>query len=340
MRLSVIIVSYNVRDLLRRCLQSVHASAQKSGDRLAVEVTVIDNASHDGSARMVAEEFPRVDLVASQENLGFPRANNLALRRLGFGTAADGSGAGESAPDFVLLLNPDTEILHDALERMAAFLRDTPAAGACGARLHYPDGALQHAAFAFPGFAQVALDVFPWEEIRGVRRLHRRLLGSRLNGRYALGQWLGASPFRVGFVLGAALMASRESIARAGLMDEGYFMYCEEMDWCLRMRAAGLATFAVPAAQIIHYEGRSSRQLRWKSFEHLWVSRFRFFGLHAQRYPPGFRPLLHLLLRLAFAWNAARARRRFARGKLAGHLLGEQLAAYARVLRPGASRPA
>ena len=333
MRLAVIIVSYNVCDLLRRCLHSVSASARQSEDWLAVSVTVVDNASHDGSAQMVADEFPLAHLFASTENLGFTRANNLALKELGFGAAGEACTA--SVPDLVLLLNPDTEVVDDALAKMAAFMRDNPSAGACGPRLHYEDGSLQHAGFAFPGLAQVALDLYPLAELPGFSRLLDRLLQSRLNGRYPRSQWLGVMPFAVDFVLGAALMARGDSIRLAGPLDEGYFMYCEEMDWCLRMREAGRPTYAVPTAQIIHYEGRSSRQVRWQSFERLWASRFRFFDLHTHLYSQRFHVLLRKLVRLGLAWNGMIARRRFARGQLSGDRLGEQLDAYARVMNIG-----
>ena len=333
MRLAVIIVSYNVRELLRGCLQSVYGSARLSEDWLAVDVTVVDNASHDGSAQMVADEFPGVQLIAMTDNLGFTRANNFALRGLGFG--ADRGDCGGSAPDLILLLNPDTEIVGDAMGELASFMRDNPAAGACGPRLHYGDGRLQHGGFAFPGLAQIVLDLFPLGALPGASRLFGRLLHSRLNGRYTRRQWLGVMPFAVDFVLGAALVARGESIQAVGLLDEGYFMYCEEMDWCLRMREAGMPTYAVPTAQIIHYEGRSSRQVRWQSFERLWFSRFRFFRLHAHLYPNGFHLFLRPLVRLGLALNGLIARRQFARGRLSGDRLGEQLDAYAKVLKFG-----
>ncbi|MCY3710840.1 MAG: glycosyltransferase family 2 protein [Caldilineaceae bacterium] len=333
MRLAVVIVSYNVCDLLRRCLQSVFASARQSESWLAVDVTVVDNASHDGSAQMVAGEFPHVNLIAMADNIGFTRANNFALRGLGFG--ADGRERAPSVPDLVLLLNPDTEVVDDALGKLAAFMRDNRSAGACGPRLHYEDGSLQHGGFAFPGLAQVALDLLPLAGLPGLSRLLQRLLQSRLNGRYSRRQWLGVAPFPVDFVLGAALMARGDSIRAVGLLDEGYFMYCEEMDWCLRMGEAGLPTYAVPAAQIVHYEGRSSSQIRWKSFERLWASRFRFFRRHAHLYPHGFHLFLRPLVRLGLAWNRWIARREFARGRLSGDRLGEQLDAYAKVLDLG-----
>ena len=330
MRLSIIVVSYNVRELLRGCLQSVFSSAQKSENWLKVDVTVIDNASRDGSAQMVAKEFPHVHLIASAENLGFTRANNLGLRRLGFDT--NGERSAVACPDLVLLLNPDTEVVDDGLAQLAAFMRENPSAGACGPRLHYADGSLQHGAFAFPGLAQVALDLLPLAALPGASRLLNQVLNSRWNGRYARSSWMGVMPFEVDFVLGAAMMARGESIRAVGLLDEGYFMYCEEMDWCLRMREASMATFAVPSARIIHYEGRSSRQVRWQSFERLWASRYRFFSLHKRLYPRRFHLLLRPLVRLGLSWNGMIARRSFARGNLSGDLLGRQLEAYAKVI--------
>ena len=330
MRLAVIVVSYNVRDLLRLCLKSVFDSAGLSVDWLVVDVTVVDNASQDGSAQMVADAFPDVSLIAMNENLGFTRANNFALRGLGFG--ADSEERAAAAPDLVLLLNPDTEVVDDALGKLASFMRDNPKSGVCGPRLHYGDGTLQHGGFAFPGLAQIALDLIPLAGLPGLSRLMHRLLHSRMNGRYPRQQWLGVTPFPVDFVLGAALMARGESIRAVGLLDEGYFMYCEEMDWCLRMREAGMATHAVPTAQIVHYEGRSSRQVRWRSFERLWASRFRFFRIYAHRYPQGFHLLLRPLVRLGLALNGMAARRQFARGLLSGDRLGEQLDAYSKVL--------
>ncbi len=130
MRLAVIILSYNTRDLLRNCLRSVFGSAALSADQLAVDVIVVDNASHDGSAGMVAAEFPVAHLVASPDNLGYTGGNNLALKLLGFNIAASLALATRlplsQCPDFVVLLNADTEIVADALWQMVTCLRDRP----------------------------------------------------------------------------------------------------------------------------------------------------------------------------------------------------------------------
>lgn len=326
-RLAIIVVSYNVRDHLRRCLHSVVAAAARDTDRLRVELVVVDNASTDGSAAMVAAEFPQARLLANTDNVGFTQANNMALRALGFAVctgseAPAGMPATDEKPDFVLLLNPDTEIVDDALWQLVSFLVSHPEAGVCGARLQYGNGAFQHGAFAFPTLAQVALDLFPPTSLPA----GHRLLDSRLNGRYARSLWQGRTPFAVDFVLGAAMLVRGAAIDQVGGLDEGYWMYCEEMDWCRRLHRNGWAVYAVPAALIIHHEGQSSRQRRWRAQERLWRSRFRFFSLYAAEY--GSLRLLFLrgLVRLGMAWQRRQLQAAFARGEIDGIELAAALA--------------
>jgi N-acetylglucosaminyl-diphospho-decaprenol L-rhamnosyltransferase len=334
LRLTVVVVSYNVLSLLRNCLHSIAASTAQSADWLSVDVVVVDNASADDSGAMVAAEFPDVRLIASDKNLGFTGGNNLALRALGFAPIGSESShipipnPQSPIPDFVLLLNPDTLVESDALGQMAVFLRDNPSAGAVGAHLSYGDGSFQHGAFQFPGLAQVALDLLPLADLPGIRRFLPRLLDSPLNGRYPTALWQGTNAFPVDFVLGAALMARGEAIRRVGLLDDGYFMYCEEMDWCLRLQDAGWSVFALPTAHITHLEAQSSRQVRWETFERLWCSRFRFYQKQRIHYFNGFLPRLRLLVRIGVWMRSVLARRRFAQGKLSGLLLERELAAY------------
>lgn len=334
LRLTIVIVSYNVVSLLRNCLHSIAVSTAHSADWLSVDVVVVDNASADGSVAMVATEFPSVHLIASDKNLGFTGGNNLALGSLGFATGDSESidlpipNLQSSAPDFVLFLNPDTLVVADALGQMAAFLRGNPAAGAVGAHLSYGDGSFQHGAFQFPGLAQVALDLLPLADLPGIRRFLPPLLNSPLNGRYPTALWLGTNAFSVDFVLGAALMVRGEAISQVGVLDDGYFMYCEEMDWCLRLRDAGWSVFALPTAHITHLEAQSSRQVRWDAFERLWRSRFRFYQKQRVHYSNGFLPRLRLLVRIGVWMRSALARRKFAQGKLSGLLLERELAAY------------
>ena len=216
---------------------------------------------------------------------------------------------------------------------MAAFLRDTPRAGVVGAHLRYGDGSFQHGAFRFPGLIQVALDLLPLGELPGIRRFLPRLLSSGLNGRYARTLWDGVLPFPVDFVLGAALMARSEAIQQVGLLDDGYFMYCEEMDWCLRLGEVGWQVYALPTAHITHWEAQSSRQVRWDAFERLWRSRFRFYQKQRVHYSHGFLPLLRLLIWVGLWMRSVLAQRKFAQGKLSGQLLARELAAYTTIRR-------
>ncbi|RUA17597.1 MAG: glycosyltransferase family 2 protein, partial [Clostridia bacterium] len=158
MKLGIVIVSYNVRALLRDCLRSVYEDGARTPG-LQMTVVVVDNASADGSAEMVAREFPQTHLVASPENLGFARGNNVGLGLLGFGDDAGKKEQGITRPEAVLLLNPDTELHSGALAMLTDFLKTHPHAGGCCPRLNYGDGSFQHSAFRFPGLAQLALDL-------------------------------------------------------------------------------------------------------------------------------------------------------------------------------------
>lgn len=304
--LAIVVVSYKVRDLLRACLAATYASLAASPE-LEASVWVVDNASGDGSAEMVAAEFPQATLIARQDNLGFAGGNNLALAALGF-------GAGNAPrPDLVLLLNPDAEPLDDAIGLMAAFLRANPRAGGAGARLQYPDGTFQHGAFAFPGLLQLWFDLFPPRP--------RRLLDARLNGRYPRSLYDAGRPFPIDFALGASLMVRREAIEAAGLLDEHYFMYAEEVDWCWRIQRAGWPFFCVPRARVIHHGGASARQFRSQSTLNLWRSRQR---LYRKFYGPARRWLAARIVRLGMAAERRRAQAAARRGEIDAAELAER----------------
>jgi GT2 family glycosyltransferase len=229
----------------------------------------------------------------------------------------------------VLLLNPDAEMADGALVAMATCMERLPVAGICGAHLRYGNGIFQHGAFRFPSLAQVMLDFFPLTGLPGAQRLR----DSRINGRYPKANWQGSIPFPVDFVLGAAMLVRSAAINDTGGLDDGYFMYCEEMDWALRMHQSGWGVYAVPTALVTHHEGQSSRQVRWDGFERLWHSRFRFYAKHARHYPPGYRLLLRLLVRLGAGWRSRQARRRFASGSATGQEIARELQAYAAITR-------
>jgi N-acetylglucosaminyl-diphospho-decaprenol L-rhamnosyltransferase len=309
--LAVVIVSWNVKELLADCLASTFASLAESG--LDAGVWVVDNASRDGSVEMVRERFPQVRLIASPENLGFAGGNNCALRAIGFDDSR--------LPRYVLLLNPDTEVRGDAPATMVRFMDETPSAGVCGARLVYGDGSFQHSAFDFPGLVQIFLDFFP---------LHWRLTESRLNGRYPRRLYEGGTPFEIDHPLGAAMMLRREVILQTGLLDEGYRMYVEEIDWCMRIRRAGWAIYCAPSAVVVHHAGQSTRQVRDEMFVALWQSRFRLLGKH---YSGAFRGAARRLVRLGLWAEARRARAARRRGALTAGELESWLDALRRVRR-------
>jgi N-acetylglucosaminyl-diphospho-decaprenol L-rhamnosyltransferase len=307
--LAVVIVSYNTRDMLRSCLRSVYASLEQSS--LKGWVWVVDNASSDDSQAMVRAEFPQVYLLALDQNRGFAAANNTALRELGFGAPAS-----QGIADLVLFLNPDTEVRGSSLETMAAALQTADRVGVVGASLVYPDGRFQHSAFRFPTLWQIWFDFVAWPS---------RLIESPLNGRYPRTLYQASQPFAIDHPLGAAIMTRADVIRQVGLMDEEFFMYAEEIDWCMRVRKAGWGIYCVPDAQIVHHAGASTRQFRDEMFVALWRSRFRLFHKH---YGPAFNLAARRLVQLGMWVEARRARQ-----SQSGPDLERRLAAYREVSR-------
>lgn len=253
MDLSLVIVSFQVRDLLERCL----ASLTRRMIPPTVEIIVVDNASTDGSVAMVHEKFPSAVLIENKENLGFSRANNQGLK------IAQGR--------YWMLLNPDTEIEPngaDPLQQLVSFMDEHPRAGVCGPGLFDSDGSRQHSAFRFPSLAQIYMDLYP---------VNWRLRESRLNGRYPKAWYERGEPFQIDHPLGAALLVRPAAVKQVGLLDEDYFIYAEEVDWCIRIKRAGWQIWCVPSARIIHHEARSTRQFRDKMILELWKARLILF---------------------------------------------------------------
>lgn len=299
MDLSIVIVSYNTRDLLRGCLASVRESLARSS-QLRVETFVVDNDSRDGSAEMVAAKFPEVRLIRNPENRGFAAANNLAIR--------------QSSGRHVLLLNSDTVIRGDAPAQLVALLDTHPHVGAAGPRLLNPDGTRQQSVFRFPTLWMSLIDFFP---------LNHRVVNSRLNGRYPE-QW-HERVFPVDHPLGACLIVRRAAIDQVGLLDEGFFMYCEEIDWCLRIRRGGWEIVYTPSADVVHYGGQSTSQFRSRMFVELHRSRFRFFRKHNGRL---FVWSARLIVGIGLAREALRAWLQARTGGLTTRERDERLAAY------------
>lgn len=248
--LSVIIVSYNVAGFLNHCLDSVVRAC--SG--FDAEVLVVDNSSTDNTADMVRNKYPGVTLIENPRNLGYTRANNQGL------AAARGR--------YVLFLNPDTILPHDALSLSMAFLRDHPDAGLLSLKLVNSDGTFQAACRR--GFPT------PMTAFYRMIGLSRLFPGSRRFGRYNLTYLDPNATAEVDAVCGAYMMARGDLLRKLGGFDETFFMYGEDIDLCWRVRREGYRVFYHPAAEVIHFKGESSRKNRIESAIHFYNSMFIF----------------------------------------------------------------
>jgi N-acetylglucosaminyl-diphospho-decaprenol L-rhamnosyltransferase len=262
--LGIVIVNYNVCDLLRDCLKSVLAS---QGD-IAFEVCVVDNGSADGSADMVAAEFPQVRLVRAQ-NRGYAAGNNLGLQALGF---AQGQGAGTPPPRYALLLNPDTVLPPLALANMLAFVEERPQAGVAGPRLVRSDGSLDLACRRSFPTPEVA-----FYRLSGLSRLFPR---SPRFGRYNMTYLSPDVTTQVDSVVGAFMLIRSEVIEQVGLLDERYFMYAEDLDFCYRAKEQGWQVWYNADVTVLHYKGQSSRQRSVPSNIHFYRTMRLFHDKH------------------------------------------------------------
>jgi GT2 family glycosyltransferase len=230
----VCIVNWNTIDLLRNCLDSIFRQTW----RVTLQIIVVDNASTDGSAAMVRDEFPQVELIANSENVGFARANNQAF--------------GRARGRYVLMLNSDTVILPSAFDTMAEFMDSHPPAGATGCKLLNADGSLQRSCWrGFPSLRMAVVDAFYlWRLMPGL-------------------PWVRTSEYteqelqdtlEVDHLLGACMLVRREIIEQVGGMDESLFLFLEETEWCYRIKSHGWKIYFLPTAQIIHVGQQSTRQ--------------------------------------------------------------------------------
>jgi N-acetylglucosaminyl-diphospho-decaprenol L-rhamnosyltransferase len=252
MSVSVIIVSFNGRELLGRCLRSVMAEVDLSAD----EVLVVDNASTDGAPDLVAEWFPEVALIRSASNSGFAVANNRAIV--------------QASGEYVMLLNPDTELSPGVLSALKADMVADSDIGMLGPRLCNTDGSLQYSMRRFPTLGrQLAEAVF----------LHRILgrLGCDI-GEVVRASDAYCSPHDVDWISGAAMFVRREAIVQAGIMDEDYFLYSEETDWCRRIRTAGWRIRYTPRALVLHHGAEAGANPRL--FAELVKSKLRYVRTH------------------------------------------------------------
>jgi GT2 family glycosyltransferase len=235
MDLSVVIVNYKSREDLLECLESL----KRDSGALSAEYLVVDNDSRDGTPEALARRFPDVRLVLNTENVGYARAVN--------------QGIAATSGDFVLVMNPDCEVRPGTLAALAGYLRGHPRTAIAAPRILNPDGTLEYSARSFP-------DPFTFLFNR-YSMLTRLFPGNPYSRRYLLTDWDHMSERDVDWVSGACMMVRREAIDRVGGMDETFFMFNEDVDWCRRMKLAGWAVSYVPAAEIVHHIGASRRRV-------------------------------------------------------------------------------
>jgi N-acetylglucosaminyl-diphospho-decaprenol L-rhamnosyltransferase len=293
--LAIIVVNYNTRDLLAPCLNSVYASKCEH----AYQVIVVDNRSTDGSAAMVAERFPQVMLIASDRNGGFGYANNLGLRYLaaqagcpvgkpgGARLAAGGPPHGAQPPgevpesgsspfkfpcDFVLFLNPDTVLSANALQATVDFLAEHPQAAVVGPKVIKPDGTLDLACRR--SFPTPTSGLF---KLAGLSRLFPK---SRALARYNLTYLNDDETAEVDSVMGAYMLVRGEALAQAGLFDERFFMYGEDLDLAFRLKERGWKVYYYPAVEVLHHKGASSRKQSERSIREFYRAMHVFYRKH------------------------------------------------------------
>ena len=269
--LGIVIVNYNTRELLRDCLASIY----ESWGEFSSQVCVVDNASGDGSVVMVEQQYPQVRVIASAENRGYAFANNLGLTALGFGETPDAT-AGD-APSFAVLLNPDTILTPKALAHMLEYLRAHPKAGVAGPRLILPTGELDKACRrSFPS-PRVS-----FYRLSGLSKLFPR---DRRFGAYNLTYLDENAEAEVDAVVGAFMMIRAEAIRDVGLLDDNFFMYGEDLDWCYRIKQAGWQVLYNPGCTVLHYKKASSRHSR-KALHEFYRAMILFYDKHYARSTP------------------------------------------------------
>ncbi|HNS20231.1 MAG TPA: glycosyltransferase family 2 protein [Sedimentisphaerales bacterium] len=253
---TVVVVSWNTREILRDCLRSVY----ENGGAVRCQVIVVDNASADGSAEMVRSEFPEVQLIANADNLGFAAANNQGMAMAG--------------GRYVLLLNSDTVVLDGAIAKTVAFADAHPDVAVVGCRVMNPDRTLQPTCFMYPSLLNMVLSA---------TYLYKLFPRSRLFGRERMTWWQRDDERDVDVVTGCFMLVRREAIEQVGVMDEQFFMYAEETDWCYRFRQAGWRLLFSPVGEIIHLGGQSSKRVGVEMTVQLRLSILRFLRKHHGR---------------------------------------------------------
>ncbi len=282
MILSIVIVNYNTEKLLRSCLESIYGGANGT----PFDIWVVDNHSRDHSVAMIKSFFPRVKVIENPANVGFSRANNLVVS--------------QSRSEYILLLNPDTLILGDAIEQTLKFMKTHPNVGIAGCQVLNRDGTLQLACRRSLPTPEVS-----FYRLTGLSKLFPR---SRVMARYNLTYQSADETQEVDAVSGAFLMIRRQVIEQIGLLDERFFMYGEELDWCLRTKQAGWSVMYYPQARIIHYKGQSTQYNSRRAAFEFYRAMYLF---HRKHFAADYSAALNFLVYAGIACKASLASWRF-----------------------------
>jgi hypothetical protein len=292
---SVVIVSWNAREYLAKCLKTI----ENQGRQLSIETIVVDNDSRDGSQQMVEHGFPWVRLLCNDENLGFARANNV--------------GIAHATGRYVFLVNSDIEAPGGSFASLVSFLDAHPEAGMAGPRVRQPDGKTQRSCMGYPTL---------WNSFCRALSLDSAFPQLRLFGGLLLPWWKHDSERQVAVINGCFWAIRRSALEQVGGLDEQFFMYGEDVDFCRRMTGAGWKIFFTTAAEVIHYGGASSSNAPERFYVQLYRSKIQFWQKHHGRLSlPVYRAILilHHLLRLGplgTAYLALPHRRTIFRSKL------------------------
>jgi len=243
--LSIVIVSWNTKEYILLCLTSIFEKGQGMGS----EVILVDNGSRDGSGSEVKRAFPFVHVIQNEENLGFSKAVNQGLQK--------------ASGRYVLLLNPDTQVKNGAIRQLVSFMDECSDAGVAGAQLLNGDGSKQNSIANFPSLATELFN----------KSLLRRLFPKKFPGK----ERNYPEPVEVDSVIGACMMVRRVALEQVGLLDEDYFLFLEETDWCYRMKRARWKVYYVPQAEVFHFQGRSAGKDRKRAKVEYYRSRYHFF---------------------------------------------------------------
>ncbi len=310
---SVVIVNWNARDFLRDCLRSLADGVSE----YPLEIIVVDNASIDGSAECVEREFPHVQLIRNPSNLGFARANNIAIR--------------QSNGRYVCLINSDVKVLKDCITHLVDYCEQHHDVGMVGPCVFGADGRLQRSCRGFPTL---------WNTFCRALALDTIFPRSKVFTGYSLSHWSQDTPRTVDILSGCFWLVRREAMAQIGLLDESFFMYGEDMDWCKRFWGTGWKLVFVPTARAVHYGGASAANAPVRFYIEMQQSDLQYWKKHHSRPAVACYFLiscLHLTLRAVgytFAWCFAKQRR-----QVYGHKVHRSVACLRYVFSDWSSSP-